>query len=230
MTAAEQQTGSTRLPDAVLRGPAVEDPTVAIPVQRPVADPYGPPAGLGPLPGGGPAFVHGAPLPGHGPVHGAPGLPGHPPYGRYPAPRRRTGVVVGGIAAGVTALGLVVAVAGAASSIDVEGTFTLTDSYSSYWGSGVGSFTPGRSCEGDGGYSDIQAGTAVTISDAAGRVVAAGVLAGGRASSSADCDFTFSVPDVPGGEDLYRLEVSHRGTLTYTADQLAAGPVVTLGD
>jgi len=208
MTATEH----TRLPDAVLRGGAAEDPTVVIPVipvvpvqYRPLADPYGPPAGLG------------------GPV--APG------YGPAQAPRSRRGLFVGGIVAGVAAAGLVAGVAAAASAASVmyvEGTFTLTDSGSSYYyGS---SFTPGRSCEGDGGYSDIQAGTSVTVSDATGRVIATGALSGGMATSSSVCAFTFTVPDVPAGEDFYRLEVSHRGTLTYDADELAAGPMVTLGD
>ncbi|GAA2873688.1 hypothetical protein GCM10010472_33700 [Pseudonocardia halophobica] len=217
------------LPDEVVRGEVAEDPTIAIPVvprqyapvppphPRPIADPYGPPAGLGPV----------APPPGYG------SLPyGGPMFGTTGAPapvRSRKGVFVGGIAAGVAALGLVIgigAVASAASSMDVTGTFRLVDD--GYYG--YGGFSSGSVCSGGGGYSDIHAGTGVTIANAAGAVIATGSLSPGRASSSTTCDFTFTVPDVPAGEDFYQVEVSHRGTLTYTADELRAGLGLSLGD
>ncbi|MEU7815278.1 hypothetical protein [Pseudonocardia sp. NPDC049154] len=153
-----QACGAGVLPDEVVRGEVAEDPTIAIPVvprqyvpvppphPRPIADPYGPPAGL-------------------------------------------------------------------------------DDGYYGY-----GGFSSGSVCSGDGGYSDIHAGTGVTIANAAGAVIATGSLSSGRASSSTTCDFTFTVPDVPAGEDFYQVEVSHRGTLTYTADELRAGLGLSLGD
>jgi hypothetical protein len=221
------------LPDEVVRGEVgevAEDPTIAIPVvprqyvpappphPRPVADPYGPPAGLGPV----------APPPGYGslpygaPMFGAPGAAGVPV-------RSRKGVFLGGIAAGVAALGLVLGVvtaASAASTMDVTGTFRLTDD--GYYG--YGGFTSGTTCSGAGGYSDIHAGTGVTIANASGAVIATGALSTGRASSSTTCDFAFTVPDVPAGEDFYQVTVSHRGTLTSTADDLRSGLGLSLGD
>ncbi|MCE0766287.1 hypothetical protein LWC35_25780 [Pseudonocardia kujensis] len=88
----------------------------------------------------------------------------------------------------------------------------------------------GTTCSGSGGYSDIHAGTGVTIANASGAVVATGALATGRASSPTTCDFAFTVPDVPAGEDFYQVTVSHRGTLTSSADELRSGPGLSLGD
>jgi hypothetical protein len=139
--------------------------------------------------------------------------------------RSREGVFIGAIAVGVAALGLVLGVVAAASTMEITGTFQLVDA--GYYG--YGGFSSGSACSGRGGYSDIHAGTGVTIADASGAVVATGSLQSGRASSSTTCDFTFTVPDVPAGEDFYQVEVSHRGTLTYTADQLRAGLALSLG-
>jgi hypothetical protein len=222
MTAADP----TRLPDAVVRGESTEDPTVVIPVvprprppmPPPVAPPPGPP--LGP-----PPFAQ-VPNP-YGPPAGLGGYPPPPAYA--PAPRRpRAGWVVGGLVGAVAAVALLVGIAAAVpSTITVTGAFTLVDE--GYGRFGVGSFTPGGSCRGDGGYSDIHAGTQVTIADAAGSVVGTGRLGTGTASSSTTCEFTFTVADVPAGEDFYRLTISRRGTMTYTAEELEAGPELSLG-
>ncbi|MCE3553911.1 hypothetical protein LWC33_20945 [Pseudonocardia sp. RS11V-5] len=222
------------LPDDVVRGEVAEDPTIAIPVvprqyvpvppphPRPVADPYGPPAGLGPV----------APPPGYGALpYGAP-MFGTPVAAGVPA-RSRKGVFFGGIAAGVAALGLVIGVAtalSAASAMEVTGTFRLTDAGYGFGGYRSGSFTTGSVCSGSGGYSDIHAGTGVMIANASGAVIATGALSTGRASSSTTCDFAFTVPDVPAGEDFYQVTVSHRGTLTCTADELRSGLGLSLGD
>ncbi|WP_345383275.1 hypothetical protein [Pseudonocardia yuanmonensis] len=112
-----------------------------------------------------------------------------------------------------------------ASTIDATGTFRLVDD-GHY---GYGTVSAGSACSGSGGYSDVHAGTGVTISNATGAVIATGSLSAGRASSTT-CDFTFTVPDVPAGEDFYQVEVSHRGTLTYTADELRSGLGLSLGD
>jgi hypothetical protein len=69
-----------------------------------------------------------------------------------------------------------------------------------------------------GGYSDISDGTQVTVKDAAGTVLAAGTLTGGTITVG-EVAFTFTVEGVPDA-DLYQVEVSRRGALSYTADQM----------
>ncbi|GAA1881710.1 hypothetical protein GCM10009836_73730 [Pseudonocardia ailaonensis] len=165
----------------------------------PIADPYGPPAGLG-----------------YPPPYGHPG---------FAAPRRsrRPLAIVGGVV-GVALLAGVVAAAASGGTQDVRGTFELTDT--GYLGS---SFRTGSSCTGSGGYRDIGAGTGVTVYDASGAIVGTGRLSTGRATSSSTCEFTFTVPDVPTGGDFYQVEISHRGKVTVDADELANGPALTLG-
>lgn len=69
------------------------------------------------------------------------------------------------------------------------------------------------------GYSDIAAGTQVTIYDASGAAVALGQLMGGK-YSSLHCDFPIVVNDVPiqKGSNVYSIEVSHRGKVQFTQD------------
>ncbi len=68
-----------------------------------------------------------------------------------------------------------------------------------------------------GGYSDLRAGTAVSIKDGEGRLLGKGVLKGGRQSING-CSFAFSVevPDSP----FYEVEVSQRGTVPFSRDEL----------
>lgn len=89
-------------------------------------------------------------------------------------------------------------------------------------------------CWGRGGYDDIREGVNVTITDPEGKVVALGKLAKGlpviiddRASS---CLFRFEV-EVPAGLKFYGIEVSHRGVIQFTQDELTGkGVTLTLGD
>lgn len=69
-----------------------------------------------------------------------------------------------------------------------------------------------------GGYGDISDGTQVSVSDAAGTVLAVGHLADGTVTSSG-VTFTFTVEGIPQA-DLYQVETSHRGALRYTFDDL----------
>ncbi|MEU1558836.1 hypothetical protein ABZ517_39905 [Streptomyces scabiei] len=98
-------------------------------------------------------------------------------------------------------------------------TFTLTGSFELTEGA-VGDGLGG--CEGSGGYDDISEGTAVTVYDAAGTVVATGQL-GDSALSSGTCTFDVAVEGVPRGEDFYKVEISHRGTVQLSADEAEAG-------
>ncbi|SDZ55299.1 hypothetical protein SAMN05216215_109717 [Saccharopolyspora shandongensis] len=79
-------------------------------------------------------------------------------------------------------------------------------------------------CKGGNGYEDITEGTQVTVSSAAGEVLAVGELGNSAWSSSTlMCRFRFMVPNVPGGHDIYRVEVSRRGAVPVPADEALAG-------
>lgn len=112
----------------------------------------------------------------------------------------------------------------------LHGTFTLRDtSYSSFGGSSVYTHNDG-SCSGTGGYNDIAEGASVQVYDAAGKVIATGVL-GASDMVSSECVFTLLVPEVPTGEEFYQVEVTNRGKVTVTAEEAKAGKVaLTLGN
>lgn len=87
----------------------------------------------------------------------------------------------------------------------------------------------GGLCSGTGGYSDIDFGTQVNITDAAGTLVATGSLDFGE-TTEAGCTFAFKVDDITPGTKFYTVEVSHRGGLTKTEAELRAGGLeFTLG-
>lgn len=103
-----------------------------------------------------------------------------------------------------------------------DGTLTLTDV-----GLGLGE---GDLCSGTGGYSDIDFGAQVNVTDADGTLVAVGSLGFGE-KTEAGCVFPFTVDDIPPGSKFYTVEVSHRGGLTQTEDELREGGLdFTLGD
>jgi hypothetical protein len=106
----------------------------------------------------------------------------------------------------------------------VSGTLTLSDY--SYYSSGIASY--GSTCSGTGGYSDIDSGATVRVSDADGHSVANTSLGSGTGSEYR-CVFTFSF-DVTEGSDDYVVSVSHRGEQHYTFTQLQNDSVnLTLG-
>ena len=77
-----------------------------------------------------------------------------------------------------------------------------------------------------GGYNDIADGADVTVKDGAGDLLGVGALTGGTMTGGGTV-FTFTVPGVP-DVDFYQVEVSHRGAVTYTKDEMeAAGWVVS---
>jgi hypothetical protein len=85
-------------------------------------------------------------------------------------------------------------------------------------------------CSGTGGYSDIDFGTQVNVTDAAGTLVAVGSLGFGQ-KTELGCEFPFTVDDITPGSKFYTVEVSHRGGLTQTEDELRSGGLAfTLGD
>jgi hypothetical protein len=95
----------------------------------------------------------------------------------------------------------------------VPGTFVLTD------GLGIDAITTdGSACQGADGYRDVDAETAVTVKNGAGKTLATTVLGPGK-GDSASCTFTFSFP-VTEGEDRYVVSVGHRGEFDYSFEQL----------
>ncbi|MGW3667409.1 hypothetical protein [Streptomyces sp. NPDC005141] len=105
---------------------------------------------------------------------------------------------------------------------DTDGTITLTD---------VGAdLEDGEPCSGTGGYSDIDFGAQVNVTDAAGTLVATSSLGLGE-KTEAGCAFAFTVDEITPGSKFYTVEVSHRGGLTQTEAELRAGGLdFTLGD
>ena len=107
----------------------------------------------------------------------------------------------------------------------LESTRTLTGSLTLT----KGTWEVGERCVGDDGYSDIRQGAQVVIRGPDGTIVATGRLRNGEAISvsiaglslAPDCEFPFSVASVP-DEDFYSIEVSHRGEITYSRDDLEA--------
>jgi hypothetical protein len=92
----------------------------------------------------------------------------------------------------------------------------------------------GDPCGTDGGYSDIRTGTQVTVRAANGETLAVGALGAetftpapemaegpfpGSKITIGDCSFR-SRSKHPDGKDLYGVEVSHRGVITYPREKL----------
>jgi hypothetical protein len=98
-------------------------------------------------------------------------------------------------------------------------------------------------CRAGGGYSDLNAGTAVTVADPQGHIVATGSIIGGQAKRAsmtlpgdttatyyvAACLMGFTVPGVPQGLASYSVTVSHRGTQVVTPEQAHDTVKLTLG-
>jgi hypothetical protein len=132
-----------------------------------------------------------------------------------PAPRKkRTGLILALVAAavvllvgaGIAALTLAgVGPAAAPPTFGFNGTLQITGG-----------------CTG-GGFSDIQDGTQVVVTDEKQTVLAAAPLV-----SDGPCKWTFLVRNVPASAKFYGLTISHRGTVQYTETQLRAGPHLTL--
>jgi hypothetical protein len=132
------------------------------------------------------------------------------------------------VAVGVAALLGVAAVAAifvfpGESTKKIGGTFTLIDS----------GFSSGKVCSGDGGYSDIDFGSNVTVYDGSGKVLATGILGIGIGSSSSRCVFPVEISEKVPSKDFYAIEVTRRGKVTYSKAQLEEKDwevSLTLGD
>lgn len=101
-----------------------------------------------------------------------------------------------------------------------------------------GAANVGGPCGVSAGYSDIQAGAEVLISDAAGVKIAVGHLEAGTAEQGSTdavadgrCIFPFHVSDVPGASALYSVHVGNtfRGDATYDKHDLYQGVSLNIG-
>jgi hypothetical protein len=108
---------------------------------------------------------------------------------------------------------------------DVYGSIELNDGYNKW--------EPDTPCAAKSGYDDVQEGTEVVISDAAGTTLAVGQLEAGKVVRSEAgfnvCEFRFQVSGVPGGHSTYRVEISDRGDFHYNQDEMTRGVVLYLG-
>ena len=102
---------------------------------------------------------------------------------------------------------------GNSSSYKVEGTLTLANIRPLN--------TPGTPCAGSGGYDDIRASAQVIVKDQDGKTIGTSQLGPGTQTQASDCLFTFTVSGLPKAE-FYSVEVSHRGALSWSFDELKA--------
>lgn len=105
------------------------------------------------------------------------------------------------------------------SAIAVSGSVTLKDGFGA----------EGTACTGNGGFSDIREGAQVVITDAKEATLGVGSLDAGKRDKAGRCEFAFAL-DIPKGHQFYGIEVSHRGRLQYSADQISAPLFLSLGD
>ena len=83
-----------------------------------------------------------------------------------------------------------------------------------------GAYGLGGVCTGVGGYEDMGSTAQVSIYDNAGTMLANSNLNMGEPDQFGNCVFSFLVKDVPVADtDLYSVEVSHRGKITFTKDE-----------
>ncbi len=95
----------------------------------------------------------------------------------------------------------------------VNGTFSILDSDSA-------GYDDGDSCEGEGGYGDLNASTQVVVKNNEDKLLARTALGTGTTYlNGLGCKFRFIV-DLTEGEDEYLLKVGDRGLIGYTWDEI----------
>lgn len=133
-----------------------------------------------------------------------------------------------GILATALVIGLGFGIHATLESSRHESTFDITGTISLMSGATAASAPSGYDCVGTKGYDDLSPGAAVKISDEAGKLLAKGTLDSSTGGSSY-CVFSFTVSGVPRGSKFYEVEVAHRGGISYTEEEAAAGIGLTLG-
>jgi hypothetical protein len=108
----------------------------------------------------------------------------------------------------------------------ITGSFTLKDDSPSYAYPSIK--VSAASCTGAGGYSDIGAGTQVTVKNGKGDVLTTSELQPGE-GGSLRCSFPFTF-NVTEGEDRYIVSVGRRGELSFSFGELKSrGVALFLG-
>ncbi|GAB3424442.1 hypothetical protein [Flindersiella endophytica] len=108
------------------------------------------------------------------------------------------------------------------AAFTVSGTFTVEAATAAM------TSADGGGCWTDDGYDDIDSGTQVVVRDRHGTTMAIGEL-GAAERDGSNCAFSFVVSEVPAGKGIYRIEVSHRGELEYTEEQIRTHLELELG-
>jgi hypothetical protein len=162
-----------------------------------------------------PAFIPPQPTP-----------PPRPPAGRLPWIITTVSVVVAVVAVlfGLGVFGTGTSFLNRGNTFNMSGSITLSGAaFQDYLPDGTGG------CQGTGGYTDMTAGTAVTVADSTGKVVATGALGAGRVVQDTACVLPINVPGVPGGLSEYVVTVSHRGSQVFSTAQATQPIELTLG-
>lgn len=108
-----------------------------------------------------------------------------------------------------------------AQRFTTHGSLTLTSK--SILGADGAAPSSRRPCSGTAGVSALTAGAQVTVVDAAGTTIALGHLDPGKYDRGR-CTFTFAVPEIPAGLDIYGVAVGERDGRQFTRDEMRAGP------
>ncbi|OLE27960.1 MAG: hypothetical protein AUG44_08710 [Actinobacteria bacterium 13_1_20CM_3_71_11] len=88
----------------------------------------------------------------------------------------------------------------------------------------------GGTCYGRGGYSDLAPGTAVTVADPQGHIIATGSLRPGKLLTvTTGCQLSFLVGPLPQGLASYSVTVSHRGTQVIQPEEAQDEVQLTIG-
>lgn len=83
------------------------------------------------------------------------------------------------------------------------------------------------SCSGTDGAKELTAGAQVKVSDASGTTIAIGHLDDGYFHSGV-CTFTFIVPDIPAGKDIYGISINEGDSRQFTSNEMRVGPSIDI--
>ena len=82
--------------------------------------------------------------------------------------------------------------------------------------------TADAGCEGQGGYSDIDAGTQVVVRDGSGEILGSTNLGPGEVEDGVACIYEFLVIGVPDDRKQYVLEIGRRGQVVSSRAEMLA--------
>lgn len=129
--------------------------------------------------------------------------------------KRRQLLIAGGISSGVLVLAAIFMMFGPGSKQTLRGSITVIDT-DFYISSSVVVY--GDYCTTEGGYSDINSGTSVTVRDGEGKFLGITDLSIGEPAGSYSCKFSFEL-ELPSSE-FYSFDIGNRDEVNYTDDEL----------